>query len=374
MPPHTSRQHIRPATVTDPFTQTTTFGYDAVGNVTSIAYPNTLTETYTYNDRYFTTNVAVSNGTSYAYDYDDVGNRTQIEHWDGSQLQGKVEWLYDDAYRLTDEDHYAADGVTVNDAYHWDYDLTGNRTDQSHINITNGITNSTYEYNNVDELFRETTGGLVTDYVYDERGNLKTITQGTDVTTFTYDARNNLRSVALPNTPVTQYRYDADNRRIQVDNTDYLWDEGSRYGDVVMESSGSTINASYTLANNQLISQNRNSADSYYLHDALGSTRGLADGTGAITDSYTYTAFGEIYSSSGATANSYLFAGQMYDANTDLYQMRARYYDPSVGRFTSFMSTSHLTDTMMPLNSSWRTCHLIKKDSTSTLLARTTSF
>ncbi|MFN8531666.1 MAG: RHS repeat-associated core domain-containing protein [Anaerolineae bacterium] len=34
-------------------------------------------------------------------------------------------------------------------------------------------------------------------------------------------------------------------------------------------------------------------------------------------------------------ATNYLFAGQQYDAATGLYSMRARYYDPTTGRFLS---------------------------------------
>jgi hypothetical protein len=34
-------------------------------------------------------------------------------------------------------------------------------------------------------------------------------------------------------------------------------------------------------------------------------------------------------------ANPYGFAGREYDAESDFYYMRARYYDPSVGRFLS---------------------------------------
>ncbi len=40
-------------------------------------------------------------------------------------------------------------------------------------------------------------------------------------------------------------------------------------------------------------------------------------------------------SSTGNTANNYLYAGEQYDSNLDNYYLRARYYDPSVGRFTA---------------------------------------
>jgi uncharacterized protein YjbI with pentapeptide repeats len=49
--------------------------------------------------------------------------------------------------------------------------------------------------------------------------------------------------VTLPNATHLQYQYDADGRRVQQqlgsNVTNYLWDEASRYGDVVLESDGS---------------------------------------------------------------------------------------------------------------------------------------
>ncbi len=50
---------------------------------------------------------------------------------------------------------------------------------------------------------------------------------------------------------------------------------------------------------------------------------------------YEYDAFGELHSSTGSTANDYLLTGQQYDAATGLYFLRARYYDPAIGRFLS---------------------------------------
>jgi hypothetical protein len=55
-------------------------------------------------------------------------------------------------------------------------------------------------------------------------------------------------------------------------------------------------------------------ATSYYLQDGLGSTAQLADTTGAVTDSYTYDAFGALRTTTGATANDFRFTGQQNDA------------------------------------------------------------
>jgi RHS repeat-associated protein len=134
------------------------------------------------------------------------------------------------------------------------------------------------------------------------------------------------------------YTYDADGRRIKQTVgsavTHYLWDESSPYGDVVLETNGSN-STSYVLGDTGLISQTRNSTTSYFLQDGQGSTRGLTNLTGAITDTYSYTAFGELFNQTGTTTNSYLYTGQQFDSLTGLYSLRARYYAPGLGRFLS---------------------------------------
>ena len=136
------------------------------------------------------------------------------------------------------------------------------------------------------------------------------------------------------------YGYDADGRRVsqtfngQVTNS--LWDEASPYGDVVLEtnSSGTTL-ASYVLGGTGLLSQTRSGTTSYFLQDGQGSTRALTNGSGTVTDTYSYTAFGELFNHTGSTTNSYLYTGQQYDSLTGLYSLRARYYNPALGRFLS---------------------------------------
>jgi RHS repeat-associated protein len=65
------------------------------------------------------------------------------------------------------------------------------------------------------------------------------------------------------------------------------------------------------------------------------STRMLADAAGTLTDRYDYDAFGNVLGSQGTTPNEYRFDGQRLDPSLRLYHLRARYYDPIAGRFTT---------------------------------------
>src|SRR5207248_2530142 len=83
-----------------------------------------------------------------------------------------------------------------------------------------------------------------------------------------------------------------------------------------------------------LISQRQqNGMVSYYGHDGHGNVRFLSDVNGAITDTYTYDAFGILIASSGSTPNNYRYCGEQWDSDLGLYYLRARYLNPNDGRF-----------------------------------------
>lgn len=81
--------------------------------------------------------------------------------------------------------------------------------------------------------------------------------------------------------------------------------------------------------------------------DRLGSVLAITDVTGADVQDYTYDTYGNPYvqNGTGFTAikafngnlhgNDRFFTGREYDKETGLYYYRARYYDPTNGRFIS---------------------------------------
>jgi RHS repeat-associated protein len=84
-----------------------------------------------------------------------------------------------------------------------------------------------------------------------------------------------------------------------------------------------------------LLAQTNAGVESTFGYDGLGSTRLLTNSAGAITDVYSYTAFGEAEQSlsTETTTNSYRYAGEQYDVQQGLYYLRARYMDPRAARF-----------------------------------------
>ncbi|MBI3661728.1 MAG: RHS repeat-associated core domain-containing protein [Acidobacteria bacterium] len=71
--------------------------------------------------------------------------------------------------------------------------------------------------------------------------------------------------------------------------------------------------------------------------DGHGSVRQLTDSAGAVTDTYTYDAFGNLisrtFTGTSPTPNHYLYAGEQFDEDLNLYYNRARYLDVRSGRF-----------------------------------------
>ena len=61
---------------------------------------------------------------------------------------------------------------------------------------------------------------------------------------------------------------------------------------------------------------------------------GSADSTGANTRTYDYDAFGVEKGPDPLDENPFRYCGEYFDRETETYYLRARYYDPTIGRFT----------------------------------------
>jgi len=70
-----------------------------------------------------------------------------------------------------------------------------------------------------------------------------------------------------------------------------------------------------------------------YAHDSLQSVVGLTGHEGATIETTVYSPFGNEIDGAGASCSVLRYTGRESDAESGLYYYRARYYDPTLGRF-----------------------------------------
>ena len=155
---------------------------------------------------------------------------------------------------------------------------------------------------------------------------------GTD--TFTYDHENRMTSATVGSTSISN-TYDGDGLRqsltVGANTTNYTWDVARGLPVVLQDGNYTYV---YGL---DLISQTDSSSNQvYYSYDGLGSVTNVTNGSGAQLASYGYKAFGDTRASTGSSEGKpWLFTGEQQDAASGLYYLRARFYDPSIGRFVT---------------------------------------
>ena len=90
----------------------------------------------------------------------------------------------------------------------------------------------------------------------------------------------------------------------------------------------------------------------YYVKNLQGDIIGNLDSAGSQVVEYVYESWGEFAASYGSMAatlgelNPFRYRGYYYDAESGLYYLRSRYYDPETFRFLnadSIVSTNDLT-------------------------------
>ena len=136
--------------------------------------------------------------------------------------------------------------------------------------------------------------------------------------------------------------YDGDGIRVSETaggvTTKYLVDSlnPTGYSQVLDEIVNGAVTKTYTYGL-RLITENQVSGStwtsSFYGYDGHGNVRFLTNTSGATGNTYQFDAFGAPIASTGTIANTYLYSGERFDSNLNLYQLRARYYNMLTGRF-----------------------------------------
>src|SRR5579872_3812535 len=155
----------------------------------------------------------------------------------------------------------------------------------------------------------------------------------------TWDSQNRLvQCVNNGNTASYVYGSDGLRRRATVGTvtTDFALD-----GDAVVREIRGGVNYATYLTGAQGPCYRRDDVGGsvrWYLYDGLGSVLGEVDPTGNLTSTRTFDVYGATRTSTGTHTSKHGYVGQLghpSEDETGLTYMRARYYDPAVGRFIS---------------------------------------
>lgn len=243
---------------------------------------------------------------------------------------------YDALDRLVQETLRLSDGTTRTVAYA--YDAQGNRTE---VQAPEGTT--TFSYNPAGQLVASEGPQGATTYLYDLRGNLMKAIGPAGATTYAWTPEGRLTGVTLPSGAQVSYAYDAEGRRVEKrvggSVTTYAYDAG-RLAAVTTSEGVATF--AYDPSGVPL--RLTWGGETYALRvDERGSVIELTDtATHAPAARLRYDAWGQAVEETGDAAllavNPYRFVGAhgvLYDPETGLHQMGARYYDAEGGRFIS---------------------------------------
>lgn len=346
--------------------------YDPLQRLTGVQFsenpanPQAFTSNinYTYDISNFQTNISIPRyNKSFTYIPDVLNRISEVRDWNYSLLvryHYRVDGLldfeelgnnmflyyhYDNAGRL--DSMYAknsfgkllyAVGATL--------DAKGNHTTESIFVDTTGLHITTYypsagtNTHQIDFQTNRLVSSNGKQVISDANGNILSNPQSNFNTTLTaqYDFLDNLTNCTVDNQQHS-FLYDPNDNRFGIDSTRYITDFINN-GNVLAQSKiGYGLEKIYCHSPLGLvcsIDPNTNER-TWYLYDFRGSTIALVDDNQNVVCYNEYAPFGEILASSHTpgTATQFLYVGKygVEYHSPHLYYMRARYYDPTNGRF-----------------------------------------
>ena len=302
---------------------TTTYTYDDNGNVTDITSVNASNAVIDEFDYVYDASGSLSSETdtqggtpvTTAYGYGLTGQLTSA---------GSANYNYDPNGNPDNTgDTVGTDNEISSDGtFDYAYDYEGNET--SKTNISTGDV-WTYGYNNANELVSaidKTSAGvteMAVTYEYDVFGNR--IEQS--VTPYT--------SGVAGTTTVQKYALDGWNPALSANPT------GNDNWNVWADLNGDNSLQTAYLRGDQVdqVFAEVGSSTHWTLTDNQGSVRDVVTNSASVVDSISYTAFGTPIETSPGSGGRYLYTGREFDVETGLQYNRARYYDPGIGRWIS---------------------------------------
>lgn len=362
----------RPISVTDSRgNKTLTYAYSPGGQLNTLQDNEGHRTDYLYDPVGRLIGIWAPNDDYIAYAHDAGGRPT--EKWYPNGVNSQLAWnpddslaklknrvAYDDAHVISRHDYaYTALGQRQSSLEKvgslaqpaqdesYGYDLLDNRVSKTVAGTTtHTLTNAANQV--TEQRSGSPTGPLTAAYVYDDNGNLTkkceggTVTHtatdctGASVTNLTWNPLDQLVQVQKTGLPSESYTYDHAGRRssntVNGTTTNYLYNGEDLHAEYT---SWTTAQAVYTHGPETDDPLIRSTATQtiYYHRDGLGSVVATSDQGGNIVGARTYDAWGNTLAQTG-NIPQYGYTGREPDA-TGLVYYRARYYDPSIGRFIS---------------------------------------
>ena len=352
--------------------ETVSYTYDRNGNKKSETLANGVVSTYDYNNANRIVKLVNKKGnttiSSYEYSYYlDGSDACKVRNENG--IIETTEYEYDGLKRLTEE---AVTTGNSTDTYAYEYDDYGNRSKMAAAGSENYVTE--YNYNNAQGNYTAllqkevktvegeenpldlTSNVKQTVYTYDANGNQITKTSEGKTETNTYDGLNQLIGFTDGETTAS-YKYNASGLRYEktVDGQtiNHVWDGNKQIVADVIDNQfyeadcyirGTNLVAKYNYWNG------KKTEYTYYTQNAHGDVVNLTDKDGKVTKSYRYDAFGVEKNIDNSDTNAFRYCGEYYDKETATVYLRARNYNPSIGRFTQRDSFAGKLDDPLSLN------------------------
>ena len=303
------------------------YNYDALDRVSHIRYGNGVETAYAYdvdgNISGMETKAGENTLLSFAYEYDGNGNRTAKT---GTQMTAgscalDISYGYDVRGQLLEE---RRNGASVRYAY----DRAGNR-----IRKTDAQGEIRYFYNAKNQLFTEEGADGKKLFSYDKQGGIIEEKNSNGRRLFSYDSHHRQIKIETENGIVQENRYDVENLRFELlengKRTRFIYHDG----ELLHEEGGKENRQTGYHLGAGIEAFSRGQEVYYYQQDEQLSTAFITGRNGAVHNSYQYDAFGNVLDTSEQFSNRIRYTGQQYDDAIGQYYLRARYYNPVLGRF-----------------------------------------
>lgn len=230
--------------------------------------------------------------------------------------------------------------------FDYDFSLNGNIIKQSgKVNKGSWKENFSYDYT-YDPLNRISTSSQFNEaYTYDKVGNR--LTMQSDVIpsmnegqSFSYNAWNQLTGVTNGSGGKVSYTYNGDGllyeRTENNVTTRYYYDGDQIIAEAIVSNGIASLKAQYIRGHKLVARRGNDGSKAYYLHNGHGDVVELRDSTGSVNlNRYTYDIWGNPLTTEETIPNPFRYSGELWDETAGLQYLRARWYDPSMGRFIS---------------------------------------